>query len=546
MDTLTHLSKFKDLAWLFAKYGHVDLIQKMGIATPDSQYLELGTSLKAEQLAEDLQKLGPTYIKLGQILSTQIDVLSKPYQEALSNLQDNVEPIAFENIDAIVTAELGVKISQAFAEFNKIPLAAASLSQVHLAKLKDGREVVVKIQRPGLQEQARQDIETLEELAVYLDKTELLGKNFYWSDRIDSLKKIYLNELDFKKEAHHLKTMAKNLKDFSLIHIPQPIDDYTTAHILTMEYISSRKIPHLDPVLKLDVDGEKLVKELLRAYLKQIFIDGFVHIDPHPGNIYLTDDNEIAILDLGMVDHMPMQFRNDLLKLFLSIAEGKGEIAAELIVKMGRPEKNFEFYAFQNEAADLIARYQDLSWSDFSFGQIFLALTRLAAEHNLRLPQKFNTLGKTLLNLDSIGKILAPHLNLNQFFRENIENLMQQKMRMILTEGMFSNFALESFDFLSRLPAKMNGLLENLNKNDWKIKLQAFDEQFMMKGFEKIANRIALGLVLAAMILSAALLLRVPSSFQILGYPGIAIILFSAAFLGGVLFLFNVLRNDGK
>lgn len=543
MITLKYLSRYKDLAWLFIKYGRSDIVKKMGVETPDIAEQDKSTGL---ELTEDLQKLGPTFIKLGQFLSTQVDFLPESFQDALEKLQDQVDPFPYDVVKKIFFDEFGVEIKDAFLEFNKVPIAGASLSQVHQAVLHSGRTVAVKIQRPNIQEKILDDLDMLQELAEFLDKNELFGKNIYWGDRIKALRTSLLNELDFRKEAHNLQIFSNNLKEFELIVVPLPVEDYTSMRVLTMEYISSRKITTLHPLIKMDVPVEELATELLKAYLKQIFIDGFVHIDPHPGNIYLTDTNQIALLDLGMVERLTPQFQLDLLKLLFAISESRGEEIAEIIVKLSHQEKDFSHYQLQEDIANLVVQQRDLNWEEISLGKMLLKIAKQASLQGLQMPPKFNTLGKALLNLDKIVRVLAPSFEPQPFIKDNISALLREKMQIYLTEANISKIILDISDVVINLPRKLSSFIELISKKEWKPRIQILDEQYLMKGFEKVANRIAFGLVLAALIIGAALLMRVDTTFTIFGYPGLAILLFLGASIGGILFLLNILLNDEK
>lgn len=544
MVSLKYLSRYKDLALLFIKYGRSDIVKLLNMEVPESHALEKNPPIG--ELAEDLQKLGPTFIKLGQLLSTQTEFIPQEYQEALSKLQDNVHPFSFQEVKEIVENELHTEIKNAFSEFNPEPLAAASLSQVHEAMLHSGTHVAVKVQRPNIRDKIIEDLNMLEELGNFLDHNKLLGKNYFWEDRIKSLRKSLLNELDFRKEARNLTIFAENLKEFSSIIIPLPIEDYTTSKVLTMEFMAGTKITTLHPLLKLDIPSKNLAEELFKAYLKQIFVDGFVHIDPHPGNLFLTDENKIALFDVGMVEYIPPRMQQDLLKLLLAISENRGEEAAEIVIKLGKSTEDFEYHPFYQETANLISESQTNDWKEMAVGKLLLEIVRIASDHELQLPSKFNTLGKTLLNLDSVIKSLDFTLNPNNLIKENLPSILQRRMRHMFSLASFSNIFLEMGDLIYTLPGRINNFLNVLERNELKIRVHSIDERKLMVGFEKIANRIALGLVLASLIIGAALLMPIQTSFQIFGYPGLAILLFLLACFGGVFFILNILINDEK
>src|SRR6185503_5822811 len=376
------LKRYKDVTLLLVKYGRSDLVKQAGI----EDHLELSehdlseTAPKAEELAADLEKLGPTFIKLGQLLSTRADLLPSPYLEALTRLQDRVEPFAYEEVDRIVSGEIGVRISKAFADFDPQPLAAASLAQVHRATMRDGREVVVKVQRPDIREQIVEDLEALGQMAQFLDAHTELGKRYDFENMLNGLRSSLLRELDFKLEASNLIAFGENLREFEDIIIPEPVEDFCTSRVLTMEYIQGKKITDLSPLRLMELDGPGLARELFRAYLKQILLDGFVHADPHPGNVFLTEDDQIAILDLGMVVRLLPGFRDNVLRLLLAISEGKGEEAAEVTIRMGEPKPRFNKTDFTKRIGELVAEHGAASLSRLNSGQVVLEITKISAD----------------------------------------------------------------------------------------------------------------------------------------------------------------------
>src|ERR687889_1761367 len=319
-----HLKRYKDMAMLLMRYGRADLVRSAGLeeAIEGSQTDAQVDPEKLENLSADVERMGPTFIKLAQLLSTRADLLPQPYIEALTRLQDRVEPFPFTEVEQIVATELGVRISKAFSYFESSPIAAASLGQVHRAALRDGREVVVKVQRPGIREEMSKDMDVLSDMATFLDSHTEAGRKYEFAPLLEEFRKNLLKELDYRLEARNLVAFSDNLREFDRIVVPQPLDDFTTSRVLTMDYIRGRKITALSPLAKIDLDGYVLAEHLFRAYMQQILIDGFFHADPHPGNVFLTDDGRIAIIDLGMVGRITPELQEQLVKLVLAISEG--------------------------------------------------------------------------------------------------------------------------------------------------------------------------------------------------------------------------------
>ena len=543
----SHLKRYKDIAWLLVKYGRGDLASRAELreSLTEEERLSATSDPKAEELASDLEKLGPTFIKIGQLLSTRADLLSPPYLEALSRLQDSVAPFSFADVEEIVTSELGVRISKAFAEFDPEPVAAASLGQVHRARLRDGRPVAVKVQRPRIREQILEDLEAFGEVTELVDRQSARGAPPL-SETVEEFRKALLAELDYKQEARNLVTIGKNLAEFERIVVPSPVEDYTTSRVLTMDYVSGRKITAVSPVMRLEIDGSALAEELFRAYLKQILIDGFFHADPHPGNVFVTEDRRLALIDLGMVARISSEMQEKLLKLLLAVSEGHSDEAAKHAIEIGRKLERFDAENFRRQTADLIGRYQDATVGEIQIGRVILELTRVSGETGLALPSELTLLGKTLLHLDEIGRTLDPEFDPNASVRRHTAELLQRRMLKNASPGNLASTLLEAKDFAQKLPARVNRLLDMMAGNELRVRVDAIDEKLLIEGLHKIANRVALGLILAALIVGAALLMQVPTSFRILGYPGLAILFFFGAAAGGLALILSIMITDGK
>ncbi len=541
-----HLNRYRQIAWLLVKYGRSDLVKETGLneTLESEQRVTPKEAAKAEELADDLEKLGPTFVKLGQLLSTRIELMPQAYIEALTRLQDKVEPFGFGEVEQIVSSELGVRISKAFSEFESKPTASASLGQVHLARLRDGRAVAVKVQRPGIREAVLTDLDALYDLADFLDRHTEFGKRYQFRQMLEEFRKSLLRELDYRLEAQNLTTFHASMANYPRVIVPLPIDDYCTARVLTMEYVPGKKITDMSPLARMEFDGEALAEEVFRAYLEQILVNGFFHADPHPGNVFITDDYRIALLDLGMVGRIMPRLQEDLLQLLLAISEGRGEEAADIAIKIGDSREMFDEEGFRRRIAEIVAVQKTATVSQMEVGRLVLEVTQTSAASGIRVPPELTMLGKTLLNLDQVGRTLAPEFDPNASIRRNSAQILRQRLLKSLSPGNLFSSVLEVKDLIQRLPARVNKFLDAIANNEFKVTVDAIDEQKLMVGFQKVANRITVGLIVASLIVGAALLMRVDTSFRIWGYPGLAIIFFLGAAACGVFLLINILFYD--
>jgi len=543
----SHLKRYFEVLQLLRRYGQSDLIKDVPIVDdPLPHAPPPAESPDAKALVHDLEKMGPAFIKLGQLLSTRGDILPPAFTEALAKLQDNVEPFDFAQVEPIVTVEIGARLSKAFAKFDAQPLAAASLGQVHQAKLRDGREVVVKVQRPGVREAIADDLEVLAELSSFLDAHTEAGKRYQFGKIVEQLRMSLLRELDYRLEAGNLRLMREHLDSFERIIVPEPIDDYSSGRVLTMEKIRGQKVTALSKLAKLDVDGPALAEELFRAYLHQILHMGVFHADPHPGNVFITEDNHIALLDLGMVARIGPKMQDDLIKLLLAISDGHSERAAEIAERMGEPRSNYDTAAFRPRIAALVSEQHTSSLENIQVGTVLMKVVQIASESGLSLPGELTMLGKTLLNLDLVGTTLWPAFNPSDAIRRNVATILHRKTLQSLKPANLLGAALEMKELLERLPARANVILDNLAENKMRLDVRAVNELELITGLQKIANRITLGLLIAGLTVGAALLMRVETGFTIFGYPGLAMLFFLVAALGAIAFAVQIMRSDRK
>ena len=543
-----HLKRYAAIARLLIRHGRSDWVQKIGIDSIESapESASAPENDLAAELAADLERMGPTFVKLGQLLSSRADLLPPAYLAALSRLQDSVEPVPFEKIELTVTNELGTRLARAFDTFEQTPLAAASLGQVHRATLRDGRAVVVKVQRPDIRERSATDFDALEEIGEFLDRHTETGRRIGLQRLLVDFRRTIFNELDYRQEASNLRIFGENMGDFPRIVVPGPIDDYCTARVLTMEEIQGTKITALSPVVLTEIDRTGLAEELFRAYLKQVLADGFFHADPHPGNVYLTHDHRIALLDLGMVAHLTPGLQLELLKLLLAVSEGRGDDAADITLRISEQLESFDRSEFRRRVADFVAQQQNVRVEQIQAGRLVLEIQRIAIETGIRVPQGFAMLGKTLLNLDRVAHVLDPKFDPNASIRRNAMEVLRRRITRSVTFGSALQTLLETGDFVQKLPQRLNGVLDMLGSREFKLNVDAIDEAQLLRGIHKVANRITAGLVLAALIVGAALLMRIETPFKLWGYPGLAILLFLAAAAGGMVMVVRILWGDYK
>ncbi|MAS92890.1 MAG: ABC transporter [Verrucomicrobiales bacterium] len=545
--TLDRVTTYKDIGVLLMKYlpkisdarknltAHFDL--------PD----DIEPSEDAEKFTDDLEDLGPTFVKVGQLLSTRVDLLPPTWTAALQRLQDDVGSIEFEAVREQIESSLGAKITNLFSEFDEEPLASASIGQVHRAILRDKQtEVVVKVQRPGIREKMVEELDAIQRAADFLQDHSEFGEKYDIQPMVAQFRRAIMGELDYLAEGQNLRRLATNLRESPNLIVPLPHDSFTSREVLTMDYIQGAKVTDLSGVVLTEVNGKALAEELFQSYLKQIMIDGFFHADPHPGNLLLTPDHQLALIDLGMVGTVSDDLKDDIIQLLGAISEGKSAEAARVATRMGREKDYFEAEEFASDIKQLVDKHNGSSVKEMQVGNLVMQITETCGKHGLRIPEPVFMIGKMLLNLDMVGAALAPDFNPDESIRHHIADLAERRMRDHLTIGSVVHYLTDIKELFAETPTRLNQVLENLAENKVSVDVNAFDETKLLKGFHRVANRITVGLILAALIVGASMLMQVESNFTLFGYPGLAMIFFLIAAVGGLSLVGSILFSSEK
>lgn len=529
----THLSRYKDIGTLLVKHRR--------LLSPSDREASIED---AQALADQLESMGPTFIKLGQLLSTRADLMPPEYIEALSRLQEKVEPFSFEDVQATFRREFGARISKAFADFDERPIASASLGQVHRARLRDGRLVAVKVRRPGIRDRVIDDMDVVEQLAAFADSHTETGRRLGFTEMADEFHRSLLAELDYRQEAANLAVFRANLADHEDLIVPAPIQDYTATTVLTMDFVSGSTLGSVSPVRLVEVDGPRLARTLFAAYMDQILLHGLFHADPHPGNVVITEDDRLALIDLGMTARVEPVTQDELIKLLLAVGDGRGHDAATVAIRLGRPLDDFDPDSFERGAVALINRNQGSTIGDVQAGAVVAELTKLAGQSGLRLPSELTMLGKALLNLDEVARRLDPHFDPSRAIQDLSNDLMRKKVLQSANSNAALSLAMEAKQFAEHLPTRLNDVLDAVAQGRLTLNVQGIDEQNLMRSAQKLANRVTAGIVVAALVIGAALIMRIQTSATLFGYPAFAIILFVMAAAAGIWLFVSIQLSD--
>lgn len=565
-----YLPRLAATVGLFTRYGLLDFAQGQGLLGLDGIDAGKdsagggGTPEKAKEFRERLVELGPAYIKLGQVLSTRPDLMPPAYIKELEHLQDSVEPMPLDQVEQTIESELGARITKLFAEFDSNPLGSASLGQVHAAKLRDGRDVVIKVQRPNIREILSDDIEFFRELATYLTEHTSAGERVDMIGIVQQVERALRDELDYRTEARNAATFRRALAGFPHILIPRVIDAYTTHKVLTLERVRGVKINEIPPISRIDHDFSELAEEFARAYLYQIAVSGHFHADPHPGNIFVVlrseqnpltpadakaadrrleereaqtpllktealarheakrpadpEDPKLAMVDFGMTSHLTKSMRDAIVRLLLAMADNDGDEVAEQLIKIGDPIEGFDRNPFLKDISAIIAQHADQTVADTPTGLVLYEVISVSYRSGLRLPAELTLLAKALFNLDAVTRALDPSFNPSETVRKYTGEIANERARHDLSPRKMFEIASSTSDLLQALPRRLDTITERMSRNDFAFRVDAPQLPALLEGLEKIANRILVGLIIAGLLIGSGQML--PYS-RPLGFAGI-------------------------
>lgn len=541
LPSISRATQYAQFIRLIIKHAHF----QNSLNTKDSKQSQ-DVKEDAIKLVETIEELGSTFIKLGQLLVTRKTLFPKEILQELTRLQDNVTPISSDKITEIVEEQLGAPIKKVFQDFHMKPIATASLGQVHKAVLRSGQEVVVKIQKPNITKQIQDDIKLLDQSISFLNEISDNFRRYHIQGILDEFKSTIRRELDYTEEAYNLNTIKLNLQEFEEIVFPSPHLSYSTGLILTMDFVKGKKISDLTPMSITDIDNEAIVESIFKAYLKQILVDGFIHSDPHMGNILILENGDIAVIDLGMVTKVGPHMQKELQHLLLAMSEGEAMNAAEIALRLAVPIEGFEddVGEFKRRIYELIKNDQGKPLQKIKVGEVLMITTDIAAQTGFRFPREFSSIARTLMYLDEIAEHLCPTFNPQESLRRHIIKYIEKSYRDSFSFKTILSESMELKSIVEKLPRKLNTILDDVLNRRLKLRVDVIDEDKLIRGFQKIANRIAAGLILASLIIAATNMMKYESNFNILGYPGLSMILLSLALVGSLILFINVFIRD--
>lgn len=550
--TYKHLKRYRDIVIVLVKHGfgdfitsinlprHVDLSRRLLRRQPG---VKIGTYSRWERVRLALEELGPTFVKAGQIMSNRPDMLPQKLIVELEKLQDLVPPFKTSEARHLIEEELGTTIPSIFGDFTDIPIASASIAQVHKAVLLSGEEVVVKVQRPGITKVIEIDVE------IMLHMASLMEEHLHGMDIINPVgiirefERSIRKEIDFTVEAMHISRFSRHFQEDPTIYVPKVYRELTTRKILTMEFVNGIKISNVNALVEAGNDPKTIASRGADLVLKQIFENGFFHADPHAGNIMVLDNNIICFLDFGMMGRLLSRQRECLDSIVIGIAnrDAKRIVRAALQLSGNSHIENAD--RLEYELADLIDKYYDLPLKDINMGELLTGLFELFITYKVKFPPDMYLLVKALITIEGVGRGIDPTFDIMSRIKPFAKKLLRDRMSpRRLAKDVYlsaSEFALLARD----LPTEIREIMEQIKLGEIKIEFEHMGLEPVLQKSDQVSNRIALAIVLAALTVGSALIVLSKTPPMWKGIPLIGIIGFIGAGVMGFWLLISILRH---
>ncbi len=550
--TYRHLRRYRQIMVVLLKYGFGDLLRSIGVHGHagarwwkiDAGRREPAAALsRPEAVKAALEELGPTFIKAGQFLSTRPDLLPAEFVEELAKLQDDVPPFSFSDARQIVEQELGSPLEEVFSDFQERPVAAASIGQVHAARLPDGNEVVVKIQRPGLRATVRVDMEIMTHLAALAEKHLTGGEIYQPSLIVQELARSLERELDYNLEAANMERFAGQFADDAAVYVPTVYQDLTTKRVLTMERVHGVKASEIDQLEKDDLDGRKIASQGFDQIMRQIFVYGFFHGDPHPGNIVVLPDNVICYLDFGMMGRVSRQDRECFVDLLAAIARRDEAKAASALLRIATPQGSLDYRLLERELGEITEDYSSRALKELDFASLLQQVMRMIVRHRLRVPPDLYLMAKALGSTEGLGRALDPEFNAMEHAIPFVRRIQFGRLdpRSITRDVLDSGS--EFLRLLREIPGEVREILIQARQGRVKFEFEHRGLEPMLSTHDRISNRIAFSIVLASLVVGSALVILsgVPPTWHEI--PAIGLAGFLIAGVMGFWLLVSILRG---
>ncbi|MEK5640129.1 MULTISPECIES: ABC1 kinase family protein [Paenibacillus] len=501
---IRHTGRYREIAMALMRHGFGYIVEELGLfqmlsiprrwithETPQTKTL-------GERIRLVLEDLGPTFVKLGQLASTRSDLLPEPIIRELIKLQDQVPPFSSESAKGIIEQELDDAIEDIFSWFEESPIAAASIGQVHLAKLKTGEDVAVKVQRPGALQMVVRDLEILRDLTALAEKRWVWVKQYQIARLVEEFASSMRAELDYTQEGRNAEKIALQFQNDETVCIPRIFWQYTSSRVMTMEYVRGISLSHQEELVAKGYDLKETAEKLVESMLHQIFIEGFFHADPHPGNLLVRKDGSLAYLDFGMVGRLSEEMKDHLSSLIIALMRKNTDSMVRAVLRLGMMPEDGDIRELRRDLDSLREQYYNIPFSEISMGTALNDLFAVAQRHKVMIPPDLTLLGKALLTMEGVIEKLDPTLSIidmaEPFGRKLIKDRFSTRNLRKKLLGGAAGLAEALFD----LPDQARQISSLISKGKLKVEISVPEMEALMRKLDQISNRLSFSIVLLA------------------------------------------------
>jgi ubiquinone biosynthesis protein len=547
------LKRYRQVLGVLIKYGFGHIVEQLNI----DYYIELGkrivslgtASRELERLTQAarvrlvLEELGPTFIKLGQLLSTRSDIVPSDILEELKKLQDRIPPVPGVEIMAQIHRELGYPVEELFEQFEETPLATASIAQVHRGILKSGEHIVCKVRRPGIEEVIETDLDIMMGLAYLIEKHLPGGDVYDPVSLVKEFRRTIYRELDFSREGRTTDRFATNFADDDTVHIPEVFWDYTGKTVITLEYISGIKISQLEELEAAGLDLKTIARNGADNFLRQVFIHGLFHADPHPGNLHVLADNTICIFDFGMVGRLDDDLKLHLTELLLCVLRRDVDRLVMQLLYSGDLHDESNLKNLKRDLTEFIDDYYDILLQDLKVGKLLIDFIDILTEYKIKFPANLMLLSRALFVMEGLGKQLDPNFNMVEQLKPFAEQIITERYS---PTNIAKDAAktLQSYQALGKsLPKDIKEFINRINRNKFKIDLEHRGFERLINDLDKSTNRISFSMIISALIVGSSLIMQIDKGPMLFGFPILGLLGYSVAGFLGLGLAIAILRS---
>ena len=547
-----NINRLRQIVNISIKYGFDYFVKQLGLINLISKGGKI-LKLKPSKIAQlplpirirlALEELGPTFVKLGQILSTRPDLIPQNYITELQKLQDKVPPFAYAQVNQMIKRELGTDILKIFKSFEQKPLAAASLGQVHQAILEDGNKTVAKVQRPDIEKVIETDLDILFDLARLTEKHIPASRLYDPVGIAEEFAKAIRLELDYGTEGRNAERFKKNFEGDETIYTPKIYWEFSSRRILTMELIEGIKINNLKELDKVGYDRKKIAENVAKAFMKQILIDGFFHADPHPGNMLVMKDGIIGFMDFGMMGRLDEEMREKGIDLFVAILERNPNKIINEMLNLGiASQEEIDTRSLKIDIKEMLDQYYDKPLKEIILGELISQLVEISIKYHIKMPAEFALLGKSLITIEGIGSELDPDFNLAEIAKPYAKDvILERKSPQRLISKLLNDLS-ELYNLVILIPRQLSKTLKKMEKGVFKLEFQHRGLENLINALDKSTNRLSYSLILAAIIVGSSLIMQTNKGPLFMGFPVIGILGFLIAGVLGLGLVIIILRS---